>query len=168
MSKENFIEKTNNKEKKFDPNWFEKGYRVLATWYHPDNKETGDEEKMKIINTAHDNEDKKFILNELKELSLILNKKEQLEKSVFSKSIEEINDLEMDEFIRERFSGIIKKDTKEKEESFDRPSNIPILEEEKEIDHENSFERPSILPELEEDIDPEESFDRPSITRDDN
>jgi hypothetical protein len=64
------------KETPKDPEWFTKGYRTLASFYHPDNQETGDAEKMRLINNAHDNKDKKTILNELKELKRILDQKE--------------------------------------------------------------------------------------------
>ena len=62
-----------------NPEWFTKGYRALASFYHPDNKVTGDEEKMKEINIAYDNKDKITILNELKELKRVLDQKEKTE-----------------------------------------------------------------------------------------
>jgi len=76
------------KETPKDPEWFTKGYRVLASYYHPDNRETGDAEKMKLINNAHDNKDKKVILRELKELKKILDQKKNAETFKKAKRIE--------------------------------------------------------------------------------
>lgn len=78
MSKENFEEQIFNKEREENPEWFKKGYRILASWYHPDNKLTGDSEKMKLINIARDNQNKQELLKELKNLSTILGEKEKM------------------------------------------------------------------------------------------
>ena len=187
MSKENFEEQIFNKEREENPEWFKKGYRILASWYHPDNKLTGDSEKMKLINIARDNQNKQELLKELKNLSTILGEKEKMERelltkdfdapheNVFNNNLEEKTDSEIEEFLTERFSGIVKKpkenddgeyfdrypsfpeqkETKKEniinlEESFDRPSTLPKIEEEKEDLFEESFDRPSTLPKIEE------------------
>ncbi|MFA5087073.1 MAG: hypothetical protein WC470_02110 [Candidatus Paceibacterota bacterium] len=52
---------------------FERGYRALAGWYHPDSKtELANEEKFKEINQARDSVNEQKILENLKELSGLL------------------------------------------------------------------------------------------------
>ena len=154
MSKENFEEQIFNKEREI-PEWFKKGYRILVSWYHPDNQLTGDSEKMKAINVAHDNINRSEILKELKKLSIILGEKERLEKELLtnkpvediSDNLEEKSDLEIEEFLTERFSGIIEQPKENNSmEYFDRYPSFPKQEEEpkkQEINTEESFDRPS-------------------------
>lgn len=59
---------------------FERGYRALAGWYHPDSKtELANEEKLKEINQARDNVNEQKILESLKELSGLLGRIEARE-----------------------------------------------------------------------------------------